>query len=1101
MPTRKLSRPRRHLLALPQVVGAAILRSDRRALAAAATMALLAGAGVASAQTVNATLRGTVTDATGSVVAAAHVQLLEPATGQVVRESESQSTGDYEFDEIKPGSYKVRVTASGFRAYEANMVVLDSGQVRRVDAVLATGEVSDTVTVTEGAAVINTESATISDLYTARMHDESPQVQIYPSTYSMLTTFSGVQGGSGSYPVVNGQQQSQQSQTFDGIPNDLQGQQSNNANFFEQVAASLVNAPAESPVPAVISQVTKRGDNTFHGKATYRIYDSVLDAANYFSPQKTPYLQHEWDLEGSGPIWEDHTFFYAGWFAQRIPLGYTYQAVVPTAAIRSGVFSTPITDPQTGLPFANNTIPQNRISPVSQAILANYYPLPNLSAGTSGLNYSTHFPFNSDLYRGDWPIVRIDHNLTKTNSFYGRWLMRQTPYVLNNGLPALTWTRFRRHQQFAAGDTQLFGARIVNNLRFGYSTDHIADGQTEAGQTPQNGADVLTTIGLQGANPGNTSGQGFPTINIGGGYTTLSNVSGGIKAHNHILNINDVVDWQLGRHVLRIGGGVQHFSNFQGSVPDYGEFDFSTNFTGNTFADFLLGLPSTVTRQAPLGPRELTLTEWNWFVEDTFKISSRLSLNYGLRWDLYGTPSASDHLMYNFDAATGGIMVDPQAINKISPFFPSNIPITSGPVTAIADKTNFAPRVGAAYQLGGHQVLRGGYGLYTARFNNGGGPIYGEAFNNFLPLNPQLGQAGPFSQSETYNNTDPNARRSFPNPFPATTGEGSGAFTVPSQSLFGYPRQVRHGHIHQFNATYENEIAHIGMRASYVGSRTTGINYLLNVNKPAPSTTDFSSARLPYPQFQALNNLRFDGGAHYDALQIEAKRRLGGVVFDASYAYSRSQANYLNTQNPYDVLSRWANDGVTRRHYATASLFWALPFGKDKAMFAGVGPGVQRYIGGWSIGAITYLASGLYFSPYFEGPDPSHTGTIGGLPDLVGDPNAVPGGKSITNWFNQAAFATPQSGHFGNALPNSLEGQHLYQTQVSLNKSFNITERVRFNFNSQISNLFNHPQFLNPSGDITPGSLGNQFQSQFGTFDSLETGQQRQITFLGGFSF
>ena len=150
--------------------------------------------------------------------------------------------------------------------------------------------------------------------------------------------------------------------------------------------------------------------------------------------------------------------------------------------------------------------------------------------------------------------------------------------------------------------------------------------------------------------------------------------------------------------------------------------------------------------------------------------------------------------------------------------------------------------------------------------------------------------------------------------------------------------------------------------------------------------------------------------------------------------------------------------------------------------------------------AITYLASGLYYSPYFEGPDTSNTGTVGGLPDLVGNPNAVPGGKNINNWFNQAAFAAPQPGTFGNALPYSLESQNLYVTHLSAIKATPITERVNFTFTAQISNLFNHPQFLTPSGNVTnPG--GNQFTSQFGTFDSLERAQARQITFQGGFTF
>jgi hypothetical protein len=149
---------------------------------------------------------------------------------------------------------------------------------------------------------------------------------------------------------------------------------------------------------------------------------------------------------------------------------------------------------------------------------------------------------------------------------------------------------------------------------------------------------------------------------------------------------------------------------------------------------------------------------------------------------------------------------------------------------------------------------------------------------------------------------------------------------------------------------------------------------------------------------------------------------------------------------------------------------------------------------------LTYVASGLGFSPVYSGSDPSNTGTFGGLPDLVGDPNNVPGGKSYNDWFNTAAFAVPQEGHFGDARPNSLEGQHLYQTHISFTKSTTITERVHFNFVTQMSNIFNHPQFLTPSGNISvPG--GNQFTSQYGTFNSLESGQQRQITFLGGFTF
>jgi hypothetical protein len=1042
-------------------------------------------------QAVNASLRGTITDPSSSVIGGAELNLVEPSTGQVVRHVTSRADGTFEFDELKPGTYQLRCAAASFKDFVADGIVLDSGQIRRVDAQLTLGQASDQVTVTEGAAVINTESATISDNFTARQHEESPQVTLYPSTYSMLTTLSGVQGGTGT-PVANGEQQSQQTQSFDGIPNDLAGVQSNNANFFEQVSASLFNAPAESAVPVEINQVTKRGANDYHGRATYRIYDSVFDAAGYFDPDKAPYLQHEWDIEGSGHIYKDKTFFFGEWFAQRIPLGTAYVASVPTSLWRTGVFSTTIIDPTTGQPFAKNTIPTPRLSPVALAIQSNYLPVANVNTTSSVDNYNFHFPFNSDLYRGDWPIARVDHNLTKNNTIFVRWLMRQTPYVLNNGLPDLIWTRSRRHQQWAAGDTHIFSPQLLNNFRFGYSIDYIVDGQQQAGQTPPDGSKVLSTIGLLGANPSKLTGQGFPEVDISG-LTSLSDVPGGVKSDNHITNFNDSVDWQLGKHVIKFGGGVQRFQEYQGTVPNYGTFTFDGSITGSAYADFLLGLPQESQRQNPLTGQELKLTEYGLYAEDTYKLSQKLTLNYGVRWDIYGTPSATNNLEYNWDPSTGNVIVDPSAISKVSPLYPTNIKVVAGAVQAIADKTDFQPRIGAAYALNEHAVVRAGYGTYTSRFDSAG------TFNNFLPLNPQLGSTGPFSLSEIYQNVvTPGTAPllSFPNPYPSTTATAQ----VPSQTVTGYPRQLSHGRIQQFSGTFEEELAHVGFRASYVGSRSSGLNYTVNTNLPEPSLIPFTVARRPYPQFFSTNLLKFDGGAKYDAFQVEAKRRVSGLTFDGSYSFARSIANYLDTENPYNVLSHWANDGVTRRHYASASVVWALPLGNGKRFLGSDGNTVDRLVGGWSTSVITYLASGLWFSPSYDAQDPSNTGTFGGLPDKVGDPNHVPGGKSLTNWFNTAAYAVPQPGHFGDALPNSLESQNLYQTHLSLTKSLPITDRIKFTFVTQISNIFNHPQFLSPSGDISVAG-GNQFTSQFGTFDSLETGQQRQITFLGGFTF
>jgi hypothetical protein len=257
---------------------------------------------------------------------------------------------------------------------------------------------------------------------------------------------------------------------------------------------------------------------------------------------------------------------------------------------------------------------------------------------------------------------------------------------------------------------------------------------------------------------------------------------------------------------------------------------------------------------------------------------------------------------------------------------------------------------------------------------------------------------------------------------------------------------------------------------------------------------------LPYPQFQQAFYSYFNGSAKFDGLQFEAQRRAGNFLFNANYSLQRSIANYLNRQNPYDVLSNWANDGPTMRHYAVISASYTLPFGKGQRYLANSSGLVRDAASGWVLTSLNYFGSGIWYSPAYSGSDPSNTGTFGGLPDRVGNPYSFPGGKGRLDAFNDAAFAVPQPGTFGNAEPNSLQGQHVYLMHLGILKETPITERISFHFTTQISNLFNHAEFLPPSGDITvPG--GNQYTSQLGVFSSLERGTPRQVTFQGAFRF
>ena len=1070
-----------------------------------AILLLLLSAGLLAtssrAQVVNATLRGTVKDNSGASIVGAKVVLSEPATGRVVRQAVSSASGDFEFDELQPGTYVLHCESSDFKAFEAKNILLDPGQIRRVDPILAVGGESTEVVVSADAAVINTESATLATTFSAKDNDRTPLVNTYPSTYSLLTTASGVQGGFGTFPIMNGQQQTNESQIFDGIPNDLQGEQNNNSNFFEETSVTTSNALAESAVPADISLITHRGSNGFHGVASYKIYDSVLEASEYFPPPKTPYLQHEWNIGVGGPILKNRAFFYGEWFAQRIPLGTPYLISVPTLQWRQGIFSQTIIDPETGLPFQNNTIPTNRISPVALAIQNSMYPAPTGAYVNDPPvnNYPFVFPFNSDLFKGDWPMARVDYNVSKNNSLFVRWLLRETPYVLNDGVPSSVWTRVRRQQQYAMGDTHIFSSHLDNNFRLGLEYDYEVDGQEEKGQTPPNGAAVLTSVGLEGSNPSNSVGQGLPTISISG-LTGIADIPGGVKGNDRVITVTDSADWQVGRHVFKFGFMVQRYRNGYGFVNDYGTLTFDGSITGNAYADFLLGIPQSSARTNPLPARNQYVGDMGFYAQDDYQLSKRLTLNYGIRWDFYGTPSAPDHLLYNFDPTTGDVIVDPAGISQVSPLYPSNITVVSGAVQAIRDKTNFTPRVGAAYRLSEHSVLRGGYGIYTARLDGGAiGPNGLGSYNPFQLINPQLGSTGPFSISQNYLNVVTPGQApllQFPNPYPASTASAS----IPSQTVYGYPRQSSLGRIQQFSGTYEREVHSIGLRASYVGSRSSGLNYLANIDLPHPSTTPFTSTLLPYPQFFQGFETYYNGSAKYDGLQVEALRRVGSVTFDANYSYQRSIANYLDTENPYNVLSHWSNDGPTMRHYASVTASYALPLGEGHKYLAQAPPAVEKVAGGWVVTSLTYLGSGIWYSPQYSGSDPSNTGTFGGMPDLIGNPYSFPGGKQPLEAFNDAAFAIPQPGTFGDAEPNSLKNQALYLTHLGLLKITPINKHVTFQFQTQISNLFNHPEFLPPSGDFSvPG--GNQYTSQLGVFSSLERGTPRQVTFQGAFRF
>jgi len=1061
------------------------------ALLAASTLLAVS----AAAQTNLSTVRGTVKDASGAVVPDAAVTITELGTN-LQRSATSNTSGDFEFPDLKRGTYRLSATAAGFRGFVADNIILESNQTRRVDVILELGQLESQVKVSANAAVIETESAKIQGGFTNERYDNFPIVGVYFDPNTALATLANVQSPMGGYSVrFAGQQPSQIQEGMDGVVNDGIVNQINNMEDTQELQAVMVNNSAEYSRVGFFNLTTKSGTNELHGRGYYYQDNSALDARNFFSPEKTKTLVHTFGGSASGPIRRDKTFFYGSWNSMRVPSSSFYLRAVPTNAFRSGDFTqllklanpVVIKDPLTGLPFPNNVIPSGRLNPVSLKVQDQYLPKANLG-GPDALtnNFGFRFPYPADLYRAEYLMGRVDHKISENNTLTGRYVTNWFFYVLPGNYPGLEWTRLRRNHHLAVEDTHIFSASLVNTARFGIYQEKIHDGDTVNGFTPQRGDAVVKAIGLEGVNPRSLSAQGFPRMDITG-YSTLRVQPGGFIWDDRTWSFNDSMTWTRSSHVMRFGLALRTFSRFDGSVPEgtYGVFSFNGALTGNAYADFLLGLPQSSQRLDPLTNRTKRAYELGLFFQDTYKLSQRLTLDYGIRWDYFGAPTFEDGLMYDWDPMTGNVIVPQSAIQKINPLYPTNtIKVVPGDVVYSPKKTNVVPRLGLAYRLLPETVLRGGYGIYT------------EALDRYAWLQG----TGPYQISETFFNSPGSTLYAFPNPFPPGSGR------IPSQSISGFPADADNGRIHQFNVSVEHQIHDVGLRLSYIGSRSRGLNYqIANLNKPQPSLIPFSSDRRPYPQFVNAGFWRSNGEANYNAMSFEVQRKFTrGIRFQGHWTMASSMANYLgdgtsssttvNIENPYAPLL-WNRDQYTPRHRVSLNATWELPFGRGRHFMANAPRAIDQALGGWTLYYLAFFQTGSWFTPYYSGADPSNTNTVGGLPDRIADGNLPTGQRSIDRWFDVNAFAPPPPGRFGNSGVNILEGPGLHVHHLTVSKRHRITERLSLQTMLAISNLFNHPNFHFPAANISAPGAAGVISSTYGGGDdfNLEKAANRRM--------
>jgi len=1047
------------------------------------------------------TLRGTVTDKSGAVVAGVAVSAREVSTNITQRAVTTDAQGNYEMPGLKAATYQVTASISGFKTSVVDEVLLQSNQVRRVDIVLEVGEVATEVTVSAASAAIQTEQATIgADFNAAKRYWDLPTPgNAFSGTYAILAVLPDVQREPGDWgsPRFAGQGAAQVHMGQDGIKEETLNSQTVNMEAVQELKAVYVNNSAEYARVGYFDTITKSGTNEYHGEASYYHRNSALGARNFFEDQKTKVLYHTFNVSASGPIIKDKTFFYALWNGERVPGKAFYVRTVPTQNMRTGDFSqllaldprVNVYDPLTGEPFPGNVIPQTRLNGVALKAQENFFPLPNrggADALVNNLGYVHRYP--DDQFHADVVSARIDHRVSDKNSLYGRVQAYLPRYVLAGNYPALNWTRLRQSHSWVATDTHVFSPTLLNTFTFGGNRDGIKDGEEVDGFQPGSGSSIVEKLGLAGVNQqGIKTPGGSPVFSISG-YDDIYIQPGGFR-DNLNFTFSDSVSWAIGKHVLKFGGELRTYSDFDGQVPNenFGNFQFNGSFTsnandpssGNSYADFLLGLPLSSTRLNPIVDRKRTQKELGLFVTDTFKLTPRLTLDYGLRWDRFSATTYDDGLMFNWDPATGNILLPQEALSKVSPFYPKTINIVAGNVVPSPDLRNFVPRIGVAYRLNDKTVIRGGYGI----------------FNEFLGQLSRVQGGGPFALSETYVNKIENGVPLFqmPNPFPSAGVSPD----VPSQSVSGSPLQTKNGMIHQFNVTVERQVGDVGFRLSYIGSRNRRMNYgdadnyyfpfvPLEINKPAPSLIPFSDERRPYPQFVSVVFPRSDGRSNYDSLSFNANRRVGWVTFDAHWTWAHGTSDFLNLENPYNA--RFWNRDFFARHRVVLNTVWELPFGRGRRFMSDATGAVDQVLGGWRLVWVAYMQTGQFFSPGFSDADPSNTNTFGGLPDRKCDGNLPPDQRTVERWFDTSCFVNPPAGRFGNSGVNVLEGPGVHAHNMTILKRFRLNERLHFDYMALISNIFNHPNFLYPANDISvPGGAG-VIGSTYGLYSGERSG-------------
>jgi hypothetical protein len=1072
------------------------MRFKRSAPVLAAALAFALWSTAAHAQT--AQINGTVTDPSSAVVPGATLTIVNVDTNDT-RIAVSNDRGQYNVPFLPSGRYTVKCELGGFQTTLREGIALATDQEVRVDFGLKAGPISESILVV-GTPVLAADTSSVGQVVTGQTISDLPLngrnfLQLARLATGVLESAEGDRASEGGAFVANGARSVLNSFMLDGVDNNARiVDQQNSSNVVSQPSVDALsefsiqtnNFSAEygQAAGAVINATIRSGTNSFRGVGFEFLRNDRFDARNPFaaSSEGKRLNRHLFGGTLGGPVRRDRTFFFASWETTDDVRGTDYRNTVPTAAERAGDFSgfrntqgraVVLYDPATTRanpngagfvrdPFPNNRIPADRLHPLAVKLLA-LLPPPNLPDLTG--NYVVTRDAKRMRHQLD---TRVDQSFSTSSKLYVRYSLTnrddQVPGPYD--APLIGTTQFQQaikdqiSHNVAIGQTQVLGASRVNEVRIGFNRirDDLFPWVTDT--TPAG-------FGFKGI-PETRGNTGLPNIAIDG----FSNIGEASFLPNfkisEVFQAGDTFSFLRGRHAFKAGANYRFIrSFFDISRQSRGSYNFTGGFTqnpqarpnsGSGLADFLLGIPGSAGLSTSLRG-DIRYHYAAGYLQDDWSVSGRLTLNLGVRYELFTHP-------YERSGQQGNLLLDQlkliyahgNAPPSVPAAFTTTIPDGVSPATLMRlDRNNVAPRLGFAWKAGARTVLRGGTGIFY-----GDHPTIGASGR--LPANP------PYNVNISYPTDSITPLVTLDSGFPANA---LAPVFSPFLSFNAWNPDAPQAQAYHWNTNVQHEIPGLVVEVGYTGSRGTNLSVNYDPNAPLPGPGPVASRR-PFPQFGGIAGVKYDSYSHYHAGHVRVERRLrDGLALIGHYTHAKSidvgGANFISGDLVYrDPRNIELDRGLSSfdvRHNMVLSYIWDIPVGRGRRLELG-NAWLNGLIGGWQFNGITSARSGTPFTPRLS-VNPAQSGHP--RPDRVGDGNLPRGERSAARWFDPSAFAAPVPFNYGTAGRNILIGPGFFNTDFGLFKRFRFegpTRRNEIQIRLEAFNVFNQPHYRQPNATV-----------------------------------